>query len=292
MSKRENNILHHRIIRSYVSSVVSISLVLFLTGIAGLLLANARSVADYFRENLRLSAMLNVEADEAEAAATADEISRLYFVKGVNIISREEGTEEMKKILGENFLDVFNSSPIPISIDVTLLSPFVNIDSLSVVRQQIETIPAVKEVVCQESLIGLLNSNIEKIGMILGVFIILLLFISTVLISNTVRLNVYSKRFTIRTMRLVGATKAFITGPFVGQAFFQGLFSGLIAVMALLGIVYAIREEFYQLYTLFDLNILACVMAIVICSGVIICMLATSGTVRKLITLTTDELYF
>jgi len=291
MSKRES-ILHHRIIRSYVSSIVSISLVLFLTGIAGLLLANARSVADYFRENMRLSAMLNIEADDKDAAAAADEISRLYFVKGVNIISKEQGTEEMKRILGEDFLNVFSSSPIPVSIDVTLLSSFVNTDSLGMVRKQIEAIPAVKEVVCQESLISLLNSNIERIGLILGIFIILLLFISTVLISNTVRLNVYSKRFTIRTMRLVGATKAFITGPFVGQAFFQGLFSGSIAVLALLGIVYAIRREFYQLYTLFDLNILACVMAIVICSGIVICMLATSGTVRRLITLTTDELYF
>jgi len=291
MSKRES-ILHHRIVRSYLSSIVSISLVLFLMGIAGLLLANARSVADYFRENMRLSAMLNIEADEKDAAAAADEISRLYFVKGVNVISKEQGTEEMKKILGEDFLDVFSSSPIPVSIDVTLLSPFVNTDSLGMVRKQIEAIPTVKEVVCQESLISLLNSNIERIGLILGVFIILLLFISTVLISNTVRLNVYSKRFTIRTMRLVGATKAFITGPFVGQAFFQGLFSGSIAVLALLGIVYAVRREFYQLYTLFDLNILACVMAIVICSGIVICMVATSGTVRRLITLTTDELYF
>jgi len=292
MSKRESSILRHRIVKSYISSVVSISLVLFLTGIAGLLLANAHTVADYFRENLKLSAMLNIEADDSTANAAADAISRLYFVKGIDIISREQGTEEMKKILGNDFLDVFNSSPIPISIDVTLLAPFVHQDSLFTVKRQLEEIPAVKEVVYQESLIGLLNSNIQRIGLILGIFIILLLFISTVLISNTVRLNVYSKRFTIRTMRLVGATKTFITGPFVGKAFFQGLFSGLIAVIALLGVIYAVRQEFYQLYTLFDLDILACVMAIVISSGVIICMLATSATVRKLITMTTDELYF
>ena len=292
MSNRENNILKRRIVRSYISSVVSISLVLFLTGIAGLLMANAHSVADYFRENLKLSAMLNIEIDDDEAAVTAGEISRLHFVKEVNIISREEGTREMKKILGEDFMDAFNSSPIPISIDVTLLAPFIHQDSLNMVKRSLEEIPSVKEVVYQESLIDMLNANIQKIGLILGIFIILLLFISTVLISNTVRLNVYSKRFTIRTMRLVGATKAFITGPFVGKAFFQGLFSGLIAVLALLGIVYAIKQEFYQLFTMFDLNIIVCVMAAVICTGIIICMLATSHTVRKLISLTTDELYY
>ncbi|MBQ0006525.1 MAG: permease-like cell division protein FtsX [Alistipes sp.] len=292
MSSRENNILKGRIVRSYISSVVSISLVLFLTGIAGILMANAHTVADYFRENLRLSAMLNIEADDTEAAATADEISRLRFVKGVDIISREEGILEMKKILGEDFMDVFNSSPIPISIDITLLAPFIHQDSLSIVKHRIEEISSVKEVVYQESLIDMLNANIQKIGVILGIFITLLLFISTVLISNTVRLNVYSKRFTIRTMRLVGATKAFITGPFVGKAFFQGLFSGLIAVLALLGVIYAIKQEFYQLYTLFDLEAMLYVMASVTGIGIIICMLATSNTVRKLISLTTDELYF
>jgi len=292
MSRNENTILNRRIAGSYISSVVSISLVLFLTGIAGLLLANAGAMADYFRENLRLSAMLNLEATEDEAEKVADEISGLYFVKGVDIISREQGAEEMKKILGDDFMDVFSSSPIPISIDVTLIGAFVNPDSLDMVTSSLEAIPSVKEVVYQKSLISLLNANIEKIGLILGVFIILLLFVSTVLISNTVRLNVYSKRFTIRTMRLVGATKSFITAPFVGQAFFQGFFSGLIAVGALLGIVYAIRREFYQLYTIFDLKILVCVMTIVVCSGIIICMLSTSHTVRKLISLTNDEIYF
>ncbi len=213
-------------------------------------------------------------------------------MKGVEIISRERGTEEMKEMLGESFLDVFTSNPIPISIDVSILSPYVSSDSLAVIRQELEKMPQVKEAAYQESMIDLLNSNIEKIGLIIGIFIILLMFISFVLINNTVRLNVYSKRFTIRTMRLVGATKGFITKPFMGQAFFQGLISGSVAVLALLGMVYAIRNEFHQLYTLFDPILLGYVMLMVIAVGVFICMASTLITVRKLISLKNDEIYF
>jgi len=292
MSINESRILYRRIVRSYLSSVISISLVLFLVGIAGILMVNAHTIAAYFRENVTLSVILQLEVQDDVAAETADTISSLHYVKGVEIISRERGAEEMKEMLGENFLDVFTSNPIPISIDVSILSPYVSSDSLTVIRQELEKIPQVKEAAYQESMIDLLNSNIEKIGMVLSIFIVLLMFISFVLINNTVRLNVYSKRFTIRTMRLVGATKGFITKPFLGQAFFQGLISGFIAVLALLGTVYAIRNEFHQLYTLFDPILLGCVMLTVIAVGVFICMTSTLITVRKLISLKNDEIYF
>jgi len=292
MSINESRILYRRIVKSYLSSVISISLVLFLVGIAGILMVNAHTIAAYLRENVTLSVILQLEVQDDVAAETAETISSLHYVKGVEIISRERGTEEMKEMLGESFLDVFTSNPIPISIDVSILSPYVSSDSLAVIRQELEKMPQVKEAAYQESMIDLLNSNIEKIGLIIGIFIILLMFISFVLINNTVRLNVYSKRFTIRTMRLVGATKGFITKPFMGQAFFQGLISGSVAVLALLGMVYAIRNEFHQLYTLFDPILLGYVMLMVIAVGVFICMASTLITVRKLISLKNDEIYF
>jgi len=292
MSINESRLLYRRIVKSYFSSVVSISLVLFLVGIAGVLMANAHAIAAYFRENVMLSVILNLEVQEDRAAETADTLASLHYVKGVEIISRERGAEEMREMLGDDFLKVFASNPIPISIEVSILSPYVSSDSLNVIKKEIEKMPQVKEAAYHESMIDLLNANIEKIGMILGIFIILLMFISFVLISNTVRLNVYSKRFTIRTMRLVGATKGFITKPFLGQAFFQGLISGFIAVLAILGIVYAIRNEFHQLYTLFDPVILGGVMLVVIGVGVFICMTSTMFTVRKLISLKNDELYY
>ena len=144
-------------------------------------------------------------------------------------MSREQGAKEMTDLLGEDFLNVFEAAPIPVSVDVTLKADYVSSDSLEVVKNEIMKSPLVDEVVYQQFLVDKLNTNLRKISMVLGVFIVLLLFISFVLINNTVRLNVFSRRFTIHTMRLVGATKSFIRAPFMVQAVFQGLFSALLA---------------------------------------------------------------
>lgn len=292
MAGNESNILYRRLLRSYFSSVISISLVLFLVGMAGVLIVNARSVSNYFKENITVSAVLTPEADEADASALADELETSGYVKDVRIISKEEGTEEMKEILGDDFMDVFEVNPIPVSLELQIAADYISNDSLSVIENSLRDYPAVDDVVYQQSLVELLNANLERIGLVAGVFVLLLLFISVVLINNTVRLNVYSKRFTIHTMRMVGATKGFITRPFVGQAFFQGLIAGAIADVFILGALYLIRNEFYQLFSLFDAVLLGGVMAAVLVLGMIICMVSTSAGVRSMISLSRNELYY
>ena len=292
MAGNESNILYRRLLRSYFSSVISISLVLFLVGMAGVLIVNARSVSNYFKENITVSAVLTPEADEADASALADELGTSGYVKDVRIISKEEGTEEMKEILGDDFMDVFEVNPIPVSLELQIAADYISTDSLSVIENSLRDYPAVDDVVYQQSLVELLNANLERIGLVAGVFVLLLLFISVVLINNTVRLNVYSKRFTIHTMRMVGATKGFITRPFVGQAFFQGLIAGAIADVFILGALYLIRNEFYQLFSLFDAVLLGGVMAAVLVLGMIICMVSTSAGVRSMISLSRNELYY
>ena len=292
MAKSENNILYRRLLRSYFSSVISISLVLFLVGMAGVLIVNARSVSNYFKENITVTAVLSVEADDADASALADELERAGYIKDVKIITKEEGVEEMKEILGEDFMDVFEVNPVPASLELQISADYISTDSLSVIEEALYAYPAVDDVVYQQSLVELLNANLERIGLIIGVFVLLLLFISVVLINNTVRLNVYARRFTIHTMRLVGATKGFITRPFVGQAFFQGLISGAVADVFILGALYLIRNEFYQLFSLFDAMLLGAVMAGVVILGMLICMISTSAGVRSLISLNINELYY
>ena len=147
----------------------------------------------------------------------------------------------MEELLGSDFLDVFETSPIPMSIDITLNADYVSADSLEVVRATVSKSPIVDEIVYQTSLVEALNANLSKISLGLGVLIALLLFISFVLINNTVRLNVFARRFTIHTMKLVGATKSFIRAPFLVQAVFQGIFSSFIAILALVGILYLMR---------------------------------------------------
>jgi len=292
VKKKDNNILYGRLIRSYLSSVISISLVLFLVGISGIIIVNARKVSNYFKENIVVSAVLTVESAESDADSLINVLQKKKYIKNIKYISKADGVKEMKKMLGEDFLDVFESNPIPISLDLQINADYISTDSLIYIEGELLAIPIVEDVVYQESLIDLLNTNLEKIGIVFAIFIALLLFISVVLINNTVRLNVYSKRFTIHTMRLVGATKSFIIGPFVLQAFFQGLISGLVAVLGLTAVFYLIRNEFNQLFAMLDVTLIFYVFISVILIGIIICMISTARIVRKLISLTNDELYY
>lgn len=291
MNAGENKLIRRRLAGAWISTVISISLVLLLVGVAALLLVNARSVSDYFKENLQISVMMKQEVEEEEAREYVSELDSLPFIRSTRFVSKEQGIAEMEEMLGEDFLNVFESSPIPVSVDVTLKAEYVSADSLAKVKAVIGKSPLVDEVVYQQSLVEKLNTNLRKISLVLGVFIFLLLFISFVLINNTVRLNVFSKRFTIHTMRLVGATKSFIKAPFLAQAVFQGLFSALLATLMLLGILFFIRSEFSKLFEVFRLDLLMLVIGIVVVAGVVICTVCTSVVVGRLVTLSKDELY-
>lgn len=292
MGREENGIINRRLRSSYLSTVISISLVLLLVGIAALLLVNARSVSDYFKENMQISVMLKQDVTEREAREYLLDLGSERYIKSTEFISVEQGEREMAAMLGDDFLDVFESSPIPISIDVTLDAGYVSADSLDMVKSEIAASPLVDEVVYQKSLVEALNSNLSKISLVIGIFIALLLFVSFVLINNTIRLNVYARRFTIHTMKLVGATRAFIRAPFLVQSVFQGVFSSMIAIMGLIGLLFFIRSEVSQLFEIFSLDLLLVVMGIVLASGIVICLVSTWFVVNRLVSLNKDDLYY
>lgn len=291
MASGENRLIRRRLAGAWLSTVISISLVLLLVGVAGLLVANARSVSDYFKENMQVSVLMKQEVGDDEAMEYVSDLDAKPFIKSTTFVSREQGAKEMTDLLGEDFLNVFEAAPIPVSVDVTLKADYVSSDSLEVVKNEIMKSPLVDEVVYQQSLVDKLNTNLRKISMVLGVFIVLLLFISYVLINNTVRLNVFSRRFTIHTMRLVGATKSFIRAPFLVQAVFQGLFSALLATLMLVGILFFVRNEFAQLFEVFRLDMLLIVIGVEILAGVLICVVSTALVVGRLVSLSKDELY-
>ncbi|MBR5567642.1 MAG: ABC transporter permease [Bacteroidales bacterium] len=292
MGKGDNRIMKRRLANAYLSSVISISLVLLLVGVASMLLVNAKGVSDYFKENLQVSVLMKQTVSEEDAMAYCDWLSKERYIKSTTYVSKEQGERELARQLGDDFLDIFETSPIPVSIDVTLTAQYVSSDSLEVVRAEISESPLVEEVNYQRSLVDALNANLSRISVILGFFIALMLFISYVLINNTVRLSVFARRFTIHTMKLVGATRPFIRAPFLVQSCFQGVFSAFIAIIALLGILFFVRSEFEQLFEIFRLDLLLMVMGIVLASGIIICLLSTYFVVNKLISLRKDELYY
>ncbi|MBQ1699528.1 MAG: permease-like cell division protein FtsX [Bacteroidales bacterium] len=277
---------------SWISTVISISLVLLLVGIAALLLVNARSVSDYFKENMQVSVLMTPDVDEEAAAKFQAELDARPFVKETSLVTREQGTREMAEMLGPDFLSVFESSPIPVSIDVTLKADYVSTDSLAMVKDLVSASPLVDEVVYQQSLVEKLNANLKRISLVLGVFILLLLFISFVLINNTVRLDVYSKRFTIHTMRLVGATKAFIRRPFLWKSVIQGVVAALLATLMMALIIYFLKKEFVQVTEVFPPESLAMVTAVMLVAGIVICLVSTFFVVGRLVSLSRNELYY
>ena len=283
--------MKRRLVSSWISTVISISLVLLLVGVASLLLVNARKVSDYVKENMQISVMLVQEASDQDAEKLAASLGEIPGIKGTRVVSREEGIDEMASMLGRDFLDVFQEAPIPVSIDLNLEAAYVGADSIAVVCAAVQKSPLVEEVVYQTSLVEALNANIEKISVVIAVLIALLLFVSVVLIANTVRLNVFAKRFVIHTMQQVGATRSFIRSPFVLQSAFQGTFAALIAIFMLLGGLFVLRSEFSQLFAMFPRNLLLLTMGIMVCAGILICTVSTWIVVTKVLGYDKDRLY-
>jgi cell division transport system permease protein len=257
-----------------------------------MLLLNARSVSDYFKETMEVSIIMKTDVSEDEAVAFQEALNKERFVRSTTFISREQGEREMIEMLGEEFLDVFETSPVPVSIDMTLDANYVSSDSLEVVKAEILSSDIVDEVNYQKTLVDALNANFNKISAVLAVFIALLLFVSYVLINNTVRLSVFARRFTIHTMKLVGATRAFIRAPFLVQAAVQGVVSAIIANGALVGLLFVLKNKFGLLFEILGQNTFIVVMCIVLAAGLLICVVSTYFVVNKLVALEKDELYY
>lgn len=284
--------MRRRLVGAYASSVISIALVLVLVAVASWLVINAGRVSDYFKESLQMSVILRQDSTDSAAESLGEELSKLPFVHSTHVVTRAEGTEELRKMLGDDFLSVFESSPVPVSVDVTLNAEYVSPDSLEVVKEAICAFPVVEEVSCQQSLVEALNANLTKISLVLGIFILLMLFVSYVLIGNTVRINIFARRFTVHTMKLVGATRAFIRRPFMRGALLQGFIASLIAIAALAGGMYYVRKSFPQFADLCDLRSMLIVAGTVIATGIIVCAVSTFFTVNKLVAMGKDELYY
>lgn len=263
-----------------------------LVGVFCLAGINVRSLSDYFKEHFALNVVLEENASEAQAAELCKKTAGLGYVGNVKCVSRREGTDEMKEMLGSDFLKLFDVNPIPISMEVSVKANYFQTDSLEKIKKSFMSEPLVEDVYYQESMVDALNKNLGRIGAVVLVFVLLLMFISLVLINNTVRLNVFSKRFSIYTMRLVGATRGFIRGPFLVRAIFQGLIAGLIAVASLMVLIYYVGNEFSELFSLINTDTIMAVFAGVVLLGVLICVCCTFFVINKIVSLRNDDLYY
>lgn len=291
MVRKQNKVLRRRIAGSSVSSVISISLVLLLVGVAAVLFTNAGQIENYFKENIHITAFLKKGVSEKKGQELSLKIEKEEFVKSARYVSVQEGTDELVEMLGEDFVDVFATSPVPSSIEIKLYSQYMQADSLAKVMKIVERYPNVESVSSQAAMVESIGYAMTKAAVVLGVVVILLLFISIVLISNTIRLIVYSDRFSIRTMQLVGASKGFISRPFARKAAFMGLGSGLIACGIIAGALYYAYTLFPALPELLLWRNLAITAGGVLLLGMLICVLCAQRVMGRMLKSGNNEIY-
>lgn len=292
MAKKEHKQTLKRLRSSYLSSVISTSLVLFLLGVVGLFILNAKQISDFYKENVGLTVYLNSNTKEADVIQFQKELDASPYIRETRFISKEEAAKEMEEELGKDFLSFLSYNPLPELIEVKMQSDYANSDSLAVVQSILEKNSLVEKADYQKNLLDLMNHNIERLSLIMLLFSALLLFVSMVLINNTIRLSIYSKRFIINTMKLIGATKGFISRPFLTKSLLQGFFSGALAVCLLSGLIYVLYNEFGDILSFADVNLLLIVFVAIIVLGMLITLLATYFSVRRYVRLGSDDLYY
>jgi cell division transport system permease protein len=261
-------------------------------GILLLLLFNAKRLSDYVKENIGFSVILHDDVREVEASFLRKTLDASPYVRITEYISKEEAAKELRDELGEDFIGFLGYNPLSSSIEVRLKADYANPDSIRKIEDELMAHRPVKEVFYQKSLVNLVNDNVQKISAIILLFSALLFFIALVLINNTIRLSVYSKRFIINTMKLVGATWGFIRKPFLVKGMAHGFYASLLAVMLLCGVVYVVEREFYQVINFEQVELLSAIFGLVIITGIFINFSSTYFAVNKYLRLKADDLYY
>jgi len=284
--------LNRRIFKSYLTSTISISMVLFLVGMLGVVLLNAERLAKFVKENIGFTLILNDNVGEKEINDLLSSLKATEFVKAVEYVDKETAAERLKKELGEDFTGFLGYNPLLSSVDVKLVADYTTQEKLAVLEKKFMEYSQVKEVSYQHDIVSIINDNVKKIGFILTFFSALLLLIFFSLINNTIRISIYSQRFIINTMLLVGATDRFIRAPFVKRSVWYGVWGALIANLLLFVLMFSYAQELTGIIDFNDIKIFGIVFVSVLLTGVIISWGSTYLAVNKFIRLKFDELFY
>lgn len=285
--------IKNRIRGAYFTSVVSISLVLLLLGIVGLLMLNAKQMSDYVKENLCFSLIINDDVSEPDIKQFQKSLDTHEFIKSTEYITKDDAARQLQEELGENFIETLGYNPLSPTINVYLNSDYASPDSIAKLEGFfLSKSNIVNEVSYQQNLVNLIHDNIKKVSIILLALSALFFLISFALLNNTIRLQIYSKRFIINTMKLVGAKKGFIRRPFIASGALQGLVSSIIAIALLYGIIYFANSQLENIMGSIDPWIIALLFVAVAVIGVLLCVFATLLSINKYLRLKTINLYY
>jgi cell division transport system permease protein len=281
-----------RFLNAKITSTISISLVLVLLGLTILILFTGNGISRYVKENMSFSVMLSKDITDSEIASLRKDLDSKPFVKYSRFISKQEAKEQLIRDLGEDPEELLGYNPAQDCIELFLHSEYANSDSIAVINGVIRSENNVTDLLYQQEAIDLINSNLSKVMTILLILAMVLMFISFTLIRNTIRLSIYSKRFIINTMKLVGATGRFIRRPFVRNNIFIGILSGLIADGIILLMLSYFSREYAEIQTLLSINDLIIIFGIVILLGVVITTVTTAFAVNRYLKMKSDQLYY
>lgn len=281
-----------RLISSYFSVVISIGLVLFLLGLLGILIINTQKVADHFKEQIALTIYLKDTAKEIEIDQLQKKLALAEYTKSTDFISKEEAAKDYSEEIGEDFMGFLGYNPLQNHLDVYLNADYVSQVKIAEISRDIEESDFVDETTYDKPLIGLLNENIKRISFWVLVISGIFTFIAVLLINSSIRLSVYSKRFVIKTMQMVGATKGFIRKPFIWKSIKLGFIGIVLALIGVSFVLYYLDKSFDELGILEDLVNIGIVYGAVLLIGILITWISTYFATQRFLNLKTDELYY
>jgi len=292
MSSSFERYQRRRLISSYFSVVISIALVLFILGGLGLLVLNTKKVADYFKEQVALSVFFHDTAKETEIEELKKSLALSDYTKSAKFISKDEAAELYKEDLGEDFMDFLGYNPLQNSLDVYFNADYVTEVQLAEIKRDLLENEFIDKVIYDKPLIALLNDNIKKLSfwilIICGVFT----FIAVLLINSSIRLSVYTKRFIIKTMQMVGATKGFIRRPFIWKSIKLGIIGSILSLIGMAVLLFYLNESFPDLNILKDKLLIGSAFIGIFVLGILITWISTFFATQRFLNLKTDELYY
>jgi len=292
MSSSFDTYQKRRLVTSYFSVVLSIALVLFLLGVLGMLILNAKKVADHFKEQVVMTIYLKDSAKDVEIKQLEKSLVMSDYIKSTEYVSKEQAAEFMKEKNGEDFMDFVGYNPLQNSIDVHLKADYVTSEQLELISAEALTKNFVDEVNYDNDLVKMMNNNVKKISFWVLILSAIFTLIAVLLINSSIRLSVYSKRFTIKTMQMVGATKQFIRRPFVWKSVRLGIIGAIIALIGMAVVLYYVDKTFPELELLNAPILIALLFAVVFALGIVITWISTHLATQRFLNLNTDQLYY
>ena len=291
MSSSYDKFQKRRLISSYFSVILSVFLVLFLVGILGLFVLNSKKLSDDFKEQIAMTVFFKSEANDTVLKAFEAELKTAKFVKSSVFVSKEDAAKVHTEIIGEDFMTFLGANPLQNSFDIHLKADFIDAKNIRRIENKLRENPMVSDIVYDKQLVNLVNDNIKKVSFWILIISGFLTLVAVLLINSSMRLSIYSNRFIIKTMQMVGATKSFIRKPFIWKSIKLGMIGSALAVLALIGTLIYLNTSFPNLGILDDQLMIALVLLGVVAVGILITWISTYFATQRFLNLRTDDLY-